>query len=194
MTMQMRILRLSLIGVLMLMMCVNFSVRAQDVTETQLQPEKRINIDAYQLDSEDKIKITVFEEGQISDTYSIDGNGYVSIPLIGEVELSRLTLREAEMIITKKLADGYLVDPNVTIEIAAYRPFYIMGEVRAPGRYEYVHHISALKAVALAGGFTYRANRRRIEIVRGLDGASKKMPIDTPIHPGDIVTVQERFF
>lgn len=155
------------------------------------------SFDGYVLGPQDQIKVVVYGEDDLSDTYSIDGKGSVSIPLIGEVKLSGITVRDAEIMIAAQLADGYLVDPSVAIEIAMYRPFYILGEVRTPGSYPYIDHISVLKAVALAGGFTYRANTKRVEILRGGEAQSEvyeKFPVDAAIYPGDVIMVKERFF
>lgn len=152
---------------------------------------------AYVLGPQDKIKVIIYGEDDISDTYGIDGKGFVSMPLIGEVLLSGLTLRDAERLISSKFSDGYLVDPSVAIEVVSHRPFYILGEVREPGSYPYVDNISVLKAVALAGGFTYRANQKRVEILRNGAAQSevyKKVPVDAQVRPGDTITVKERFF
>lgn len=155
------------------------------------------SFEGYLLGPQDQIKVSVYGENNLSDTYSIDGKGFISMPLIGEVPLSGVTVRDAEIMIAAQLADGYLIDPSVSIEIAMYRPFYILGEVRTPGSYPYIDHISVLKAVALAGGFTYRANRKRVEILRGGEAESEdyeSFPPTAEIRPGDIIMVKERFF
>ena len=151
----------------------------------------------YTLGGDDEIKITVFGEADLSGTYRLSGTGAVSIPLIGEVALNGLTLREAEELIKGKLVDGYLVDPSVSIEVLKYRPFYILGEVRAPGSYSYVSDMNVLNAVALAGGFTYRANQKAVKILKKNEGESgeyEEFPVKTKISPGDVIVVKERFF
>ena len=97
--------------------------------------------------------------------------------------------------IAQKLQDGYLVDPQVSVEVLNYRPFYILGEVKAPGSYQYVNGMNVLNAVALAGGFTYRAKQDEFILQRGgSNTAGSEVGIDAPILPGDVITVQERFF
>ncbi|MEM7617854.1 MAG: polysaccharide biosynthesis/export family protein [Pseudomonadota bacterium] len=154
-------------------------------------------ISKYLLGPQDELNIIIYGENNLSGTYSIDEVGYISIPLINELKLSNLNLRQAEKYITEKLADGYLVEPSVSIEVVTYRPFYILGEVRKPGSYAYISGMNTQKAAALAGGFTYRANRKNIEIMRASEEGNnkyKKFPIDTEIFPGDIIMVKERFF
>lgn len=152
---------------------------------------------AYRLGPDDEIKITVFGEDELSGRYKLDGHGFISMPLIGELALDDLTLRAAESLIMAKLRDGYLVDPSVSIEVARHRPFYILGEVRAPGSYVYSDNMTVLKAVALAGGFTYRANKNRADIMRGAQGRDapyRKFPVETKVYPGDVIVIRERLF
>ena len=99
---------------------------------------------------------------------------------------------DAEELIAAKLADGYLVDPSVSIQVAEARPFYIMGEVKNPGGYKYAANMTALSAVAMAGGFTYRARQNFVNVTRG--DAQEKIPVGDKILPGDVITVDERFF
>ncbi len=149
----------------------------------------------YTLGSGDRLKITVFNEDDLSGEFQVDGSGYISFPLIGEVPVRGLTLRQLEQNLVAKLHDGYLVDPRISLEVLNYRPFYILGEVKSPGQYEYVSGITLHNAVAMAGGYTYRARQNRAEIARGGSGAV----IDTADHstlilPGDVITIPERFF
>ena len=149
----------------------------------------------YRLGPNDKVKITVFRHEDLSGEFTIDGNGYLSMPLIGEVKAAGLTARELEEELERRYADGYLVDPKVSVEILSYRPFTILGEVNEPGQYPYEPGMTVLNAVAKAGGFTFRAKQNGILLQRG--GASARpvvVPANTPIQPGDIITVPERFF
>lgn len=151
----------------------------------------------YLLGPDDQIKMTVFGEEELSGVYAVSAVGTLSIPLIGDVRASGRTLKQLEAEIVEKFRGGYLVDPSVALEVAKYRPFYILGEVRLPGSYSYVSGINVLNAVALAGGFTYRANKKRIQIRRagpnGNDVVEEK-PIEYKIQPGDVILVRERFF
>lgn len=149
----------------------------------------------YTLAAGDQIKVTVFRHDDLSGEYELDGSGNFAMPLIGEVRGYGLSARELESAIEGTLAEGYLVDPQVSIEVLTYRPFYILGEINTPGQYEYVSGMTVLNAVALAGGFTYRAKTDGVTVQRG--GANTP-PVgvnpDTQILPGDIISVPERFF
>ncbi len=151
---------------------------------------------AYRLGSGDKIRVTVFGEEDLSGTFVVDGRGHIAMPLIGEVVLGQLPLREAEKRIETKLLDGFLQEPRVSIEVLNYRPFYILGEVKQPGSYSFVNGMTILNAVALAGGFTYRANEGEMVITRADDPAKKEQPAgpNTHVFPGDMIRIKERFF
>jgi protein involved in polysaccharide export with SLBB domain len=149
----------------------------------------------YKLGSGDRIRLTVFRHEDLSGEFALDGAGNFAMPLIGEVQAYGLTTRELEQRVADKLKDGYLVDPQVGIEVLNYRPFYILGEVRSPGSYPYVNGMTVLNAVALAGGFSYRALQDDFLLQRGgSNTAGQEVDGTTPLLPGDIVTVQERFF
>jgi protein involved in polysaccharide export with SLBB domain len=151
----------------------------------------------YRIGPDDEIKITVYGEEDLSGSYPVSGTGNISMPLIGDVHVQNFTLKDVELAVTEKLKDGYLLDPKVSVEISKYRPFYILGEVRVPGSYPYVNNMSVLNAVAVAGGFTYRANKKRVEIMRTHEedaDVDKDQPVDTLVVPGDIILVKERFF
>ncbi len=151
--------------------------------------------DAYVIGPSDKLRVTIYGEKDLSKVYKVDGLGVVSVPLIGQIKVAGITLRQAEQLLVLALSDGYLVDPSVAIEIAEFRPFYIMGEVRRPGSYNYIDGMSVLNAVAVSGGFTYRANTKNIEVIRGnAQGDVSKVPPTAQVLPGDIIRVKERFF
>lgn len=150
----------------------------------------------YQLGAGDRLRVNVFEEADLSGEFEVDGTGAISLPLIGEVAIAGRSLREAERIIEAKFQDGYLRHPRVSVEVLNYRPFYILGEVKEPGSYSYVNGMTVLNAVALAGGYTYRAREDRLLIVRGADPErnEEQVSVDTVVLPGDIIRVPERFF
>jgi polysaccharide export outer membrane protein len=149
----------------------------------------------YKLGSGDKVKVVVFNHEDLSGEFTLDGAGNFAMPLIGEVKAGGLTSRELEQRIVEKYKDGFLVDPQVSVEVENYRPFYILGEVKNPGSYPYVNGMTVLNAVALAGGFTYRAKQNSFLLQRGGSGSQGgQVGGDQAILPGDIVTVQERFF
>ncbi len=153
-------------------------------------------IDSYKIGPGDKIRVTVFAESELSAVYKVSGNGSIAMPLVGTVVVQGLDIEQAKAVIKSRLAEGFLVDPDVTVEVTEYRPFYIMGEIKTPGPYAYVDGMSVLEAVAISGGYTYRADKDDIEIVR--EGYSAKKPYEAKLSdkvmPGDIITVKERFF
>lgn len=151
---------------------------------------------SYKLGTGDKIHLNIFGQGDLSGDYVVDATGYVQLPLIGQVKAAGQTVRDFQTDVTAKLADGFLKDPNVSIQVVNYRPFYIIGEVRSPGQYPYVSGMSLLNAVALAGGYTYRADDTDAYIRRNGSNKEAQFPADetTKVEPGDIIRISERFF
>ena len=150
----------------------------------------------YRFGTGDEIKITVFGHEDISGEFTISETGTISLPLAGGLELGGLTIRQAEQKVVNALKPDYLLNPKVGIEVLNYRPFYILGEVKEPGSYPYVNGITVMEAVALGGGFTYRARKERFVIIRGSDPAKAERPasINGIVLPGDVVKVLERLF
>lgn len=140
--------------------------------------------------------MVVYGEEDLSGEFELDGTGIISLPLIGSVNVGGRDLAGAASLIEEKLADGYLINPRVSIEVMNYRPFYILGEVNDPGSYPFVNGMSVLNAIALASGFTYRAAKTKVEITRRIDGEEHKFRAQdtTLVLPGDIIRVPERFF
>lgn len=151
---------------------------------------------AYKLDTGDKVKVTVYGEDDLSGEFDVDGSGFVRLPLIGQVRAAGLSLKEFESAIEAKLSAGYLVNPKVSAEVTNYRPFTILGEVNKPGEYPYENDMTVLNAVALGGGYTYRADKDDVYIRRKGSSTEAKMPADdrTLVFPGDTVRVDERIF
>jgi protein involved in polysaccharide export with SLBB domain len=150
----------------------------------------------FRLAAGDKLRVTVFGEDKLTGEYSVDVGGYVSMPLAGTVKASGLTKVELEKALARKLSGEYLRDPKVTVEVATFRPFYILGEVEKPGEYPYKSGLNVMSAMAVAGGPTYRASNSRILIQRGGVGAFQEVALapTVAIYPGDLVRVPERFF
>jgi polysaccharide biosynthesis/export protein len=151
---------------------------------------------AYRLDAGDKLRIVVYGQEGLTNTYAIDAGGSITLPLIGAVRARGLTPAGLAAEITGKLRNGYIREPSVAVEIEAYRPFFILGEVAAPGQYPYVPNMSVESAVAIAGGFSPRAKRDRVTVTHTDAGGSIRtiVPLGTPISPGDTVLVGERWF
>ena len=150
----------------------------------------------YKLGAGDEVRLTVFGHPDLSGQFAIDGTGKLSLPLIGAVSVGGRTLEEAEATIVNALKPDYLKNPRVNVEVLNYRPFYIIGEVDSPGSYPYVNGITILTAVAIAGGFTYRARESKMTIIRATDASRKKQSAtpETVVLPGDFIEVPERFF
>ena len=152
---------------------------------------------SYHLGSGDRVRITVYGQPEMTGEYAIDGGGTLSFPLIGQVHAGGLSAGGLEQVLVDRLQPGYLKNPSVSVEVLTYRPFYIVGEVRTPGSYPYVSGMTVLNAVALAGGFTYRAREDDFYVMRAATGGQKKKleaEVDTPVLPGDVITVRERYF
>src|SRR5690554_2548506 len=146
----------------------------------------------YRLGTGDEVRLTVFGVDALSNRYIVGDGGSISMPLIGEVPASGKTTKELESAVAAKLRSAEVVrDPSVSAQVEKYRPFFILGEVRSPGAYAYVPGMTVLTAVSLAGGYTFRAETDRVQIVRSQDEevvegqASPK----TPVLPGDTVYV-----
>ena len=154
------------------------------------------DINSYRLGPGDALRVTVFRHEDLSGEFRLDGDGYFALPLVGEILGGGRTSRQLENEIEMALkSGGYLVEPQVSLQVLNYRPFYIIGEVNNPGSFEYVNGMTVINAVALAGGFTYRADQDDIVISRGgSSGPELEAAPDTEVLPGDIIEVQERFF
>ena len=152
--------------------------------------------DDYRLAAGDQLRVSVYGHDDLSGEFEVDGNGQLSLPLIQDIEATNKTLNELEIDIANALQPDYLKNPRVSVEILSYRPFYIVGEVNEPGSYPYVSGMTVINGVALAGGFTYRAQKNRIKIIR--DTAESKREIEasanTEVLPGDVIEIGERFF
>jgi polysaccharide biosynthesis/export protein len=151
---------------------------------------------AYRLDAGDKLRVVVYGQDGLTNTYAIDAGGSITMPLIGAVRARGRTPAGLAAEISAKLRNGYIRDPSVAVEIESYRPFFILGEVAAPGQYPYVPNMSVESAVAIAGGFTPRARRDQVTLTHTDGSGSMRIvvPLGTALGPGDTVQVGERWF
>ena len=151
---------------------------------------------AYRLDAGDKLRVVVYGQEGLTNSYAMDAGGAITMPLIGSVPARGRTPAELASAIAARLRSGYIRDPSVAVEIESYRPFFILGEVAAPGQYPYVPNMSVESAVAIAGGFSPRARRDRVTLTHtDASGSSRYVvPLGTPLSPGDTVLVNERWF
>lgn len=155
------------------------------------------NGNQYRLHVGDKLKISVFDEEDLSGEYEIDRQGNITMPLIESIVAKGKTINEIEEEIIARYKEGYLVNPDINVEVLNYRPFFIMGEVKSAGEYPYRNNLTVLSAVATAGGYTYRANKKKIFIERESDDGKKiSVRIDESgkVLPGDTIIVKERYF
>jgi polysaccharide export outer membrane protein len=150
----------------------------------------------YTLASGDRIRIIVFGQDALSNSFAVNGSGMISMPLIGNVSVVGMTTDEAERTIESRLRAGFLREPHVSIEVEAYRPFFVLGEVTTAGQYPFINGMTVQKAIAVAGGFTARADRNSADITRMINGTqiTARVPLAYPLRPGDTVTIEERFF
>jgi polysaccharide export outer membrane protein len=151
---------------------------------------------SYHLDAGDRLRVVVYGQEGLTNTYAIDAGGSITLPLIGSVPARGRTPAGLAAEIAAKLRAGFIRDPSVAVEIEAYRPFFILGEVAAPGQYPYVPNMTVESAVAIAGGFSPRARRDRVTVTHtDASGTARYVvPPGTSISPGDTVLVGERWF
>lgn len=183
--MRLHALSLLLCG-LMLSACASDPI----VTDT-VQPQL---VAPYQLDSSDQLRVIVFGQPDLSNTYLVDQAGMISMPLIGAVPARGRTTAEIEAVVAERLRNGYLRSPDVSVEIDRYRPFFAMGEVGAAGQYDYVAGLTVQQAIAIAGGFTSRADKAGIQVTRSYGGQIETafLRLTDPLMPGDTIYIRER--
>src|ERR1700680_3428376 len=150
----------------------------------------------YTLGAGDKLRVVVFGQEGLTNSYAVDAAGKISMPLISEVEARGRTTEELSRIIAARLRAGYVREPHVAVEIETYRPFFVLGEVTAAGQYAYVNGLTVEMAIAVAGGYTPRAQRYGAVVARVVRGQIMHgaVPLSFPVRPGDTITVEERWF
>lgn len=188
-------------GIAILILASGLSVQISGAVAAPPAGASQINSElkaGYHVAAGDKLRVTVFDEPSLTGEYVIGVGGELSLPLIDAIPAGGQTPTTLAQLITEKLkAGGYVLTPRVAVEIIAHRPFYILGEVKQPGEYPYSGDLTFEQAVARAGGFTPRANRRVIEMRRQDWSASQRVKLDgqaLKIAPGDTITVRESFF
>jgi polysaccharide export outer membrane protein len=160
------------------------------------QPPARSSLGPYALRANDQIRIQVYNEPTITGDYTVDGAGFVSVPLAGQVKASGLTTTQLERALTAKLNNGMLKDARVNVQVANYSPFYIRGEVKKAGEFPYRPGMTVSDAVALAGGYTYRADESKVYVrsARAAGEIMRLLETDIPVSPGDNIRIPERLF
>lgn len=150
---------------------------------------------SYLLDTGDILRVTVYNDTQLTNSYGIDDAGYISMPLVGRIAVRGRTVSQTAAVITQRLAEGYLRDPNVAVEVAQYRPFFIQGQVKNAGQFPFVFGMSVRAAVSTAGGFSDVASKNSATIYRKTGASTKaiRVTMDAPIQPGDTIVINERW-
>ena len=150
----------------------------------------------YTLASGDRLRVIVFGQDGLSNAYAVNSGGNISMPLIGAVKAQGLTAAALERSVEAKLRNGFIREPKVSIEVDAYRPFFVLGEVTTAGQFPFIAGMTAETAVAVAGGYTPRANKTEVDLTRVVAGhpVTASVPVDQPVKPGDTIFVRERFF
>jgi polysaccharide export outer membrane protein len=188
---------LSLSFVLVLLTASGIGARFATPASAQVQtPPSAPTADSYVLGPNDRVRLKVYGEPDIAGEYEIDSNGQISVPLAGHIKAAGLTTKQLERSIASALSKGIVRDPRVNVEVALYRPYYILGEVKKSGEYPYRLGLTVMDAIASAGGFTYRANENKVYLRRSGAGAEEIYALDAPIlvFPGDNIRIPERFF
>ncbi len=149
----------------------------------------------YALNTGDKLRVMVFGQESLTNSYTVDNAGKISMPLIGAVEARGRTTAELSLAVAAKLKAGYIREPHVAVEVETYRPFFILGEVNTAGQFAYVNGLTVESAIAVAGGFSPRASKSGAVIARTVQGqiVHARVPLWYPIRPGDTITVEERW-
>ena len=150
----------------------------------------------YLLDTGDKLRIFVYGQPNLSRQYTVDHDGKIAVPLIGNLTARGKTTTEVQGIIRSRLGAEFVKDPQVTVDVQQNRPFFILGEVKTAGQYPYVSGMVVETAIAIAGGHSERASDRKYRITRRVNGYVEQIeaPGDYLVKPGDTIYVFERFF
>ena len=150
----------------------------------------------YTLDSGDILRVTVFDQTNLTNTYAVDKAGYIAFPLIGSVAARGKTTKQVEARLASGLRQGFLRDPDVSVEVATYRPIFLLGEVGTAGQYTYFPGMTVQNAIAVAGGFSARAEQSDVDITRNINGkvVTGRVPLSDPLLPSDTIYVRERLF
>jgi protein involved in polysaccharide export with SLBB domain len=154
-------------------------------------------VPALQLGPGDRIQLVVYGVAELSGEYTIGDTGTVSIPLAGQVEVTNQTTAQIESTLARRLATrGLVQNPQVSVNVVKHRQVFVVGEVTRPGGFDYFSGMTVINAVALAGGYTVRASRSRVWVVRGGDGSRTAVQVNdnTFLLPGDTIQVPERWF
>jgi polysaccharide export outer membrane protein len=181
---------------LMLLIVVVFPLAGCATTGTQPATYLVHTKGPYQLDTGDVVRVSVYGDAELTKSYKIDDGGAISFPLVGAVEVRGLTTQMAASSIAAALANGYMRNPDVAVEIETYRPFFIQGAVKTAGQFVYVYGMTVRAAISTAGGYSETADRSRATVYRrqGKQMVKGTVSLDFPIYPSDTIVIGERWF
>jgi polysaccharide biosynthesis/export protein len=182
-------------GALVAILLASCSTTGAPISQASSDPSYS-TVKEYKLGAGDQLRVTVFGQSDLSGQFIVSVHGTLAFPLIGEVPVSTLTTNQARDELASRLSKGYVLRPQVSVEVTTYRPFYILGEVQNPGTYQFSPGLSVVKAIATAGGFGYRANSRQVFIQHDDEQKEAAVPLTTStlVMPGDTVRIPERKF
>ena len=171
------------------------TVPGQDALSSPI-PALGAGDNSYKLDSGDIVRVNVFNQPDLSGEYQLDGNGQFVMPLIGRVDAADLSSAELEILLVDKLRPDYLVNPRIFVQVLNYRPYYLIGEAGTTGAFPYIAGMTYLTAIAKSGGFSYRAKKKYVYVIRANDPEQNEIKLSTDelVQPGDIIRVAERLF
>jgi polysaccharide export outer membrane protein len=181
----------------LLFVCLALSATLQGCADRRSAPEFQAQTNApYVLAAGDRLRVIVFGQDSLSNSFAVDSSGHIAMPLIGLVPATGRTPAQLAREIEDKLRNGYVREPRVSVEVEAYRPFFVLGEVQTAGQFPYVNGMNVETAVAIAGGYTPRARKDQAELTRTENGQTftSDVPVTQPVKPGDTIFVHERFF
>jgi len=187
----MRLVRFAALFVLLFVSACASGPRPTTVTDTTFAKSSA----SYLLDTGDVLRVTVYNDAQLTNSFGIDDAGYISMPLVGRIYVRGKTVSQTSVLITNSLASGYLRDPNVAVEVAQYRPFFIQGEVASSGQFPFVFGMTVRAAISTAGGFSDVAAKNSVTIYRQVPSGTitVRAKLDALIQPGDTIVVHERW-
>lgn len=167
----------------------------EPATQAQISALKAAANAAPPLQPGEKIHVLVYDEPSLSNDYVIDPSGYLAMPVVGSLKVAGMTPKQLQDQLVMALQAAHIRDPNVTVEVTEFRPFYILGEVDKPGAYPYIGGLNIMSAIAIAGGQTYRADQSQVLIQHVGETTMHSYDLDWPIPilPGDIIQVPRRY-
>ena len=179
-----------------LLLTLASSLPAQETVDTSPTPSLGANEAAYKLATGDRIRINIFNHDELSGEYQLDGEGRFSMPLIGVVDAEDLNSSELEALLVERFKPDFLVNPRIFVQVLNYRPYYLIGESAGRGPFPYVAGMTYLTAIARSGGYSYRAKKGFVYVIRAGDPEQQeiKLSVNEIVQPGDIIRVAERMF